>query len=198
MCIRDSFDGIRHHFAEIGAQERQVARLTEMDLDSGKLTVKIDLVHAGGIHQLFQLHQKIGARKGTHVRKINLCFFHCTSPFPLLTQMSLSPSLPGTAERKGFFPVYHDWIFSATDRLERFSSSYNLERAPSPVSYTHLDVYKRQSRDSLVSIPPFPLFVNTFFNLFCFSFSMDKKGEAGPVPRLSFYRERGCYFSRCV
>ena len=67
---------IRHRLGPVGAQVRQVARLTEVDLDGHELAVHVDLADAGRLDELFQFFLQIGARTHPEVCIIHGRFFH--------------------------------------------------------------------------------------------------------------------------
>ena len=68
---------VGHHLGEVGTQEGQVARLTEMDLDGHELVVHVDAVDAGLFDQFFQLVQQAGAHGAAHVGEIDFGSTHC-------------------------------------------------------------------------------------------------------------------------
>ena len=71
---------IRHRLCPVGAQEGQVAGLTEMELDGYIFLVKVDLPHARRGHQAGQLLLQILTVGGAEIRVVH---FRCHNRFPL-------------------------------------------------------------------------------------------------------------------
>ena len=69
-------DEVRDRFGPVRTQECKVARLAEVDFDSGEFLVKVDAVHARRFHQAGQLLLQILGQRGAEIRKINLGFVH--------------------------------------------------------------------------------------------------------------------------
>ena len=63
---------IRHGPRPIGAQERQVSRLAEVQLDGHELILKVDIAHTGGLHQAGQLLLEIFMHVGPQVGEVYL------------------------------------------------------------------------------------------------------------------------------
>lgn len=57
-------DHVRHGLGIVGPQIGKVARLAEMQLDGDQLLFKINLPDSRLFHELFQLLQEVGSRKG--------------------------------------------------------------------------------------------------------------------------------------
>ncbi len=74
-------DEVRDRFCPVRAQEREVARLAEVELDRGELFIEVDLVRARRLHQAGELLLEVFGQCCAEIRKINLGFFHMVHPF---------------------------------------------------------------------------------------------------------------------
>ena len=63
---------VRHRPRPVGAQESQIARLAEMQLDGHELVLKINVAHAGGLHEPRQLLLQIFMHIRPQVGKVYL------------------------------------------------------------------------------------------------------------------------------
>ena len=63
---------VRHRPRPVGTQERQVARLTKVQLDGHEFILEVDVAHTGGLHQAGQLLLQILMHVRPQVGKINL------------------------------------------------------------------------------------------------------------------------------
>ena len=74
---------IRHRLCPVGAQESQVAGLTEVELDSHKFLFKIDFPHTSRGHETHQLLLQVFTVGGAEVCVV---YFRCHngSSFPVL------------------------------------------------------------------------------------------------------------------
>ena len=70
-------DHVRHRLGVIGPQKSQIAQLTKVHLDGGKLIFKINVSDARPAHQLLQLlRQGRPAGMSPEITEINLCLCH--------------------------------------------------------------------------------------------------------------------------
>ena len=67
---------VGHHLGIVGAQECQIAQLTEMHLDGNELAIHINVLDAGGNAHAAQLVQQAGAHRTAEICIINFGCFH--------------------------------------------------------------------------------------------------------------------------
>ena len=71
-----SLDVIADRSRPVGTKIRQVARLTEVDLDGHEFAFEIDVLEAGLFHEALEFLQQALFAVGAQVGEVYGCFFH--------------------------------------------------------------------------------------------------------------------------
>ena len=72
-------DHLGHHRRVVGAQEGQVARLAEMDLDGGEFVGEVDLADPGGLDETFEFLGQVLVKRRAQIGEI---YFGCRHGMP--------------------------------------------------------------------------------------------------------------------
>ena len=80
-------DDISHGMHIIGAQICAVSQFTEMHLNRGKFSLKINVFDTCRPNQLLKLRALADADSGPEICKKNICLFHKPTSFPLLAHL---------------------------------------------------------------------------------------------------------------